>query len=157
MIRILLVSDNHGDRSMIKKVLQEEPHCSVKVHCGDSMMSYEAIKKDFTYCVRGNNDIDLKFPEFEIFKIYNWNIIVVHGDIITYKRSNHQEAYAKFAKQYNCNVLLHGHIHQLFDQEVDGVRIISPGSLAYPRSLVGKSYMVLELSKDKILTYVKIT
>ncbi|WP_434414681.1 YfcE family phosphodiesterase [symbiont of Argiope bruennichi] len=154
MLKILLVSDNHGDVSVLNKVLLQSDFCNIKVHCGDSVMDEEYIKKHFDYAVRGNNDFN-SLPIEQTFSYEKFRFLVIHGDEITWKRENYFKEFAEYAKKKNCNVVLHGHMHTIVDTTYDGVRIICPGALMYPRTSVGKTYMILNVSSSEINIFLK--
>ena len=52
MLKICLMSDNHGDEYSLSKVLSDNPACDYYIHCGDSLMSEDEIRPFIS--VKGN-------------------------------------------------------------------------------------------------------
>ena len=59
-MRILVVSDSHGDYNSLKKAIASQPTAEVIVHCGDGAKEVESLTTDFPekkiIAVRGNCD-----------------------------------------------------------------------------------------------------
>jgi hypothetical protein len=48
-----------------------------------------------------------------------------------------------------CDIAMYGHTHRPFLDTIDGVTILNPGSLSYPRQSGHQpSYMVMEMDDD---------
>lgn len=127
MLKICLCSDNHGDRSSIQKVLNDNPACDYYIHCGDSLMYPEELSP---FCsVEGNNDYDLDYPKERILEIGGHKILLIHGHGYTYSLNT----FAQKAKRNNCDMVFFGHTHVFTDLFHNGVRFINPGSTYYNR------------------------
>ena len=56
---------------------------------------------------------------------------------------------AKYTKEKECTVVIHGHTHLYQDETVDSIRILNPGSIALPREQgLQKTYMILTIGEE---------
>ena len=76
-------------------------------------------------------------------------------------RADEEDTYAAFLRQIEiagarraracgCQALFHGHTHMRLDQEVEGVRILNPGSLFFNREEALASYACVDLDNGQI-------
>ena len=143
-MKIVLMSDSHGRSQNIDKVLQLHPDADYYLHCGDIECD------EYTYpnliVVRGNNDYFGDFPEKRILVIGNHRILMMHSHTVySFQRTLKM---AEMAKAKGCDMVFFGHTHIAFDQVVDGVRLINPGSLFYSRDGKEISYCVITIQDD---------
>ncbi|WP_155591894.1 metallophosphoesterase [Lysinibacillus cavernae] len=143
-MKILVMSDTHGDSHVIDKVREFYPEIDVLIHCGDSELSFshealEGIKK-----VRGNCDREKAFPEEEFFTVNNVNIFVTHGHLFNVKSSILSLSYR--AKELGAQIVCFGHSHILGAEVIDDILFLNPGSLLKPRGRKEKSFAVVELN-----------
>ena len=148
-MKILIMSDTHGDCQVIDKVRNFYPEIDVRIHCGDSELPYvhdalKGMKK-----VRGNCDREEAFPEEEIFTVDDVRILVTHGHLFNVKSSMLSLTYR--AKELNAQIVCFGHSHILGAEMMDHILFINPGSLLKPRGRKEKSFAVLEI-KDSTFT-----
>ena len=82
-MRILVLSDTHGDFYSMKKALDAQPNAEAIIHCGDGGEQFEYIKQtcaDKTVVgVRGNCDLRSKLQPVEITEIGGKKIFVTLG------------------------------------------------------------------------------
>lgn len=142
MIKIAIMSDNHGDNSQIEDFLKFEKNANYYIHCGDSE-SYNPQILDKFYAVKGNNDWYLDLKREIVFSIGDHRILITHGHRVGY--FNREFLLADIAKERNCDIVVCGHTHVPMDVVVEGVRIINPGSTRLPRMGSANQYCVLEL------------
>ena len=147
--RIVLVSDNHRERKPLEWLKQTYPDRDLFVHCGDSEMTYEEMSGYI--CVCGNNDFGYgnNVPDHIVLKAGNHRIYVCHGhlDFRSYYRYGPM---AKRAKENGCDIVFFGHVHQPYDQTVDGVRLLNPGSIRGNRDMSPPSYMLVTVDGDEV-------
>lgn len=147
MIKIAIMSDNHGDSSQIEDFLKFEKDANYYIHCGDSE-TYNPNLLDKFYAVKGNNDWYLDLKNEMVFSVGDHRILILHGHCVGY--FNREYILADWAKEKNCNIVVCGHTHIPMDVEVDGIRVINPGSTRLPRNGTNNQYCVLELDGPKI-------
>ena len=139
-MQIIVVSDNHQDKDVLKKVLDDNPNVSLYLHLGDSEMFDYELSPFIT--VKGNNDyyidIDHRIVDLGMYKAY-----MCHG----HKMYLNEENMLNKALANNCKFFLFGHIHRPFIKEINGIYLLCPGSLNYPRSQEGCTYMKIHIDE----------
>ena len=147
MIKIAIMSDNHGDQSQIEDFLEFEKNANYYIHCGDSESYNPQILNKF-YAVKGNNDWYLDLKKEMVFSIEDHRILIIHGNQAGY--FNRAFILADLAKSKDCDMVVCGHTHVPMNEVVEGIRIINPGSTRLPRMGSDYQYCVLELDGPKV-------
>lgn len=151
-MRILIVSDTHGRDGNLSHVLSKTGPLDLLIHCGDVEGS-EAYIRQTAGCpariVAGNNDFFSGLPKEEEFMLGGYKVLLTHGHYYYVSMSSkylRQEAAAR-----GFQIVMYGHTHKpLIDQarEENGVTLINPGSLSYPRQDGRRpSYILMELDR----------
>lgn len=146
-MRILVVSDNHGERDVLEDILKRETF-DVSIHLGDSEFSEQYMKKNFTYFVQGNHDLYLPMELF--VEIDGIKFALCHGHTIGLSMWNRELPAVNLAKTSGVTVVLHGHTHVFEDKKVNGIRIICPGAVYMSRGPEGNGYIIITTDKGKI-------
>lgn len=130
-MRILVLSDSHGDYFTMQKIIKAQPNAEVVIFLGDGHYDFERCKLLLDgkriYAVKGNNDFHCDYPK---------NAIICEGGIKIYITHGHYE-YVKssfgrlitVAKDNNCTLALYGHRHEQREENCDGVKLFSPGAI----------------------------
>lgn len=150
-MRILVMSDNHHDWKSVEKILSSERY-DFSIHLGDAEVDERKVKLNFDKYVAGNHDQFSIHEDF--FNLEGIQFGILHGHTQGISVMKSFEHAFDFAKVNNLDVVLHGHTHIVADESRDGIRVICPGSITYPRSMHGSTYMVITLEKEKILKVV---
>ena len=83
-MRILVVSDTHGDLRSLIKAVDAQRKAEIIVHCGDGEEQQRFLKDNYKdkmiVAVRGNCDWNSFFPSKEIFKACGKTIFVTNRD-----------------------------------------------------------------------------
>lgn len=145
-MKIVLCSDNHGNISQLKRILNDNQKADYYLHCGDSQMNDVDLRPFVS--VKGNNDYGSYFPDFKVFEILNHRILMIHGN--RYIFMNSFILLAKKARELACDMVFFGHTHIFFDDYVDGIRMINPGSCFYNRDGSAPSYVTIEMDETNI-------
>ena len=145
--RIILISDNHRVEKAIADIRNQYCRGEILVHCGDSEMP--AYMLEGYVAVQGNNDDYKAYPDRRILKVAGHSILILHG---------HRDMFfgqygmlAEKAKSQECDIVMFGHTHRYFDDEIDGVRILNPGSIWHNRDGSEPSYMIVDLIDGRVL------
>lgn len=144
-MKILVVSDTHGrDRELETAVKREAPFDRL-IHCGDvegREIFIEALADCPCCIVAGNNDFFCDLPREQEITVGGKKALVTHGHY--YGVSIDLSGIADEARSRGCEIAFFGHTHKPVVAEKDGVLVINPGSLSYPRQAGRKSsYAVL--------------
>lgn len=129
-MRILVVSDTHGDLNTLIKAVNMQPKAEIIVHCGDGEEQVDYLKatyKDkFIVAVKGNCDWCSSLNAVETLNVMGKKIFVTHGHLYNAKRGYYQIICA--AREAKADVLLFGHTHMPMTSYEDGLYMMNPGS-----------------------------
>ena len=140
-MRILLISDSHGNNEAVDELIAKWPNVDLYLHAGDSESHPRSVYP--FRVVRGNRDYSFDMEDELLIPTPFGNILMRHKKEISPKK----------LQEKDVKIFIYGHTHIPECTKRKGVAFINPGSLAYPRSEYGPTYMVLDLNKD----YVNVT
>ena len=133
-MKILLVSDSHGDDLILKELKNEYPDMDHYLHAGDSQSSEYAI---FPFdSISGNCDC---YPFDERRKIYT---------PIGYLLMKHYPHLFSNEKE-GIKIFVHGHTHKWKISKEGEMYIICPGSISRPRDGTLGTYAILDLNEKE--------
>ena len=145
-MKILIVSDTHGHEENLERVVEKVGKIDCLLHLGDveGQEDYiEALVSCPVHIVAGNNDFFSELPREIVVTIGDYRILMTHGHY--YGVSMAFDQLADAAKQRGCNAAFFGHIHMPVLETEDGILLVNPGSLSFPRQRGRRpSYAVLE-------------
>lgn len=150
-MRILVLSDIHGDLRSAMQAVNAQPSADMLVFCGDGAEQFKYLKNvlpDKTVVgVRGNCDFGSDLQPTEIVTAGGKTLFITHGHLYQAKFSIYNMVCA--AREANADVLLFGHTHNAFQEYDDGLYIMNPGHC----SGYGASYGIVDITdKGDIVT-----
>lgn len=155
-MKILVISDSHGRRDLVELCVRQHPDAEVVLHLGDLWTDVKHMPelfpdRRFVY-VRGNCDFENEVPPVQCVTVENVTIYLTHG---------HQQgvkyglaALMSHARSKGAQICLYGHTHVPYNKYHDGLYVMNPGSLVYPRDSSVKSYGLIEICPQGIMTNV---
>lgn len=156
-MKILVVSDTHRKDDNLKRVLSEECPLDMLIHLGDAEGSEHFIP-DWVNpecrmeMVLGNNDFFSRLDREREIDIAGHKAFITHGHY--YGVSMEPEGLVDEAKSRGCDIAMYGHTHRPFLDMIDGVTVLNPGSLSYPRQEGRRpSYMIIHVDADGKMDY----
>lgn len=147
-MKILVVSDTHGNRQTLVKIL-EETGAEMLIHLGDEIddaLFMETIVALPVIKVPGNCDHRSAEPRELLKSIADRKFFITHGD--QYKVKISLSKLVDKAKELKASVALFGHTHIPLIQKEDGVLLINPGTLMSGSD--SKSYAILTVTPFKV-------
>lgn len=153
MIKILVISDTHGDTSLAEKVLEKHQDVDMVIHLGDYFRDADRLhelypKIHFEY-VYGNSDFMIgDVPMEKILEIEGQRILLTHGHRYSVKWGV-DRLHTK-ANSENIQLLLFGHTHIAQLVHGPGYIILNPGSISDPRGEDDESYAIVVIDHAKI-------
>ena len=130
-MRILVLSDSHGDYFTLKRAIEAQPTAEVVVFLGDGHMDFERCKPLLdgkkVYCVKGNNDFHCDYPKNAIIEEGELKIYITHGHY-EYVKSG-LGGLLSVSRRNNCKLALYGHTHNQQEDNYDGIKMFNPGSI----------------------------
>lgn len=143
-MRILVISDSHGDSLGIRKAVEQQPSAELVVFLGDG-------ERDFDLChiekpcikVRGNCDWGSQLPAFVVTEEKGYTIYCTHGYAENVKYGD--DILKMRARDCGAHIALYGHTHNPVTYYEDGLWIVNPGSLR------DGSYAVVDITKSGVI------
>ena len=148
-MKILIVSDTHGQEKNLEEVLKKEEPIDALIHLGDLECGEDFISthvKCPVYLVSGNNDFFCSLPREREITLGKYKVLITHGHY--YYVSLGVEELRRQAVARGYQVAMFGHTHKPYLETKDGVAILNPGSLSYPRQEGRRpSYMIMDIDE----------
>ena len=147
-MKVLIISDTHGNHKNLDRVLEQERPYGQVIHLGDIEGDedyLEAAAGCPVAAVRGNNDYFSPLPQEQVIEVAGKQAFITHGHY--YYVAAGIEHLAKEAKGRDVELVMFGHTHRPLIRQEQGLTILNPGSLSYPRQEDRRpSYIVMETS-----------
>ena len=150
-MKVLIVSDTHGRRGELEEIIELEKPFQFLIHCGDVEGDEEYIRQtagcDCVF-VKGNNDFFSDLSGSECFILEGFRVMVTHGHM--YGVSLNTAMLEEEARSRGVQIVMFGHTHRPYLEEKDGLILMNPGSVSYPRQ-PGRQpgYAVMEIRKNQ--------
>lgn len=149
-MRILIVSDTHGKHRNLDRALEAAGKIDMFIHLGDVEGGedyIDAVVDCEKHIVAGNNDFFSQLPREEEFYIGTKKAFITHGH--SYYVSMEKDRILDEGKTRGADIVMFGHTHYPYFEEKDGITLLNPGSLSYPRQPGRQgSYMIMEIESD---------
>lgn len=142
-MRILVVSDTHGDAYSLRKAVEREGNVAMIIHLGDGERDTAFLHGVPLLQVKGNCDFYSDLPTTIFTNEGGKNILCTHGHAFMVKYglgALRQEAIDKHA-----DIALYGHTHVPVHTYEDGLYLCNPGSLH------NGDYAVLEILPNGVM------
>lgn len=150
-MKVLIVSDTHGRHTGLDRVLEKEGEIDLLIHLGDVEGGEDYINATVDcekHMVKGNNDFFSELPREEEINVCGKKIFISHGH--PYYVSLDPEHIREEGASRNVDIVMFGHTHKPFFEDRDGLIVLNPGSLAYPRQEGRKgSYIIMTIEEGK--------
>ena len=147
-MKILVISDTHGNLDNIRKVIEKHKDIKNIFHLGDGKADIDIIKdecKDKTFFrVCGNCDSGTTEPVVLKETIEGKKFLLTHGHKFYVKEN--LNLLVDEAKKENADVALFGHTHKPIKEEIDEIIVFNPGSLEKEKG----SYGIIAVDKESL-------
>lgn len=147
-MKILVLSDSHGNFNSILRALDRESDIQFVIHAGDIQRDVDDLRDlrpDLTCAaVAGNNEFFHSFsqdPSQRIFTLEGKRIFLTHGHLFSVKQTLSQLAQA--ARAAEAEICIFGHTHKPYLEERNGILFFNPGSSS-------NSYGILEIQNGTV-------
>lgn len=151
-MRILIVSDTHRRDAALKELIDELKPLDMFIHLGDSEGSESKYAEWVNpscrmEMVRGNNDFFSMLDREREIRIGGHRAFLTHGH--AYNVSLGPEQLKREALARGCDIAMFGHTHKPYLRREEGITVLNPGSLSFPRQADRKpSYMIMEVGEN---------
>ena len=137
-MKILLVSDSHGDYEALDQLANKYPNMDLYLHAGDSEQDEFSIKPFIS--VRGNCDHYYDFPTFLVIPTPAGNIYIQHTPFVS----------KSVISEHNAKIVIHGHTHTRRKEMVNGILFINSGAISFARDKYDGSYAIIEIENQRV-------
>lgn len=148
-MRILVISDTHGNFPLAHKVCSIAEPFNVLIHLGDggddaAQLAY--ILDKMVIHIAGNCDVGSTSPRELLWECDGKKLLLVHGDAYGVKIG--LARLEKRAGEVGADAVLFGHTHCATVTTLSGIPAINPGTLMH--SSKHTSYAILEITSSGI-------
>ncbi len=158
-MKIVVMSDSHGDRRNVEKILSKHDDAAMFIHLGDGEREMHALllsRPQLNGCLhylQGNCDsgflISGTRSELILTLPYGHRIFAAHGH--SYQVKFGTGRIRQEAKANNADIVLYGHTHVRECSYDNGIYIINPGSVGCPRDGKPPCYAVIDISESGVM------
>jgi putative phosphoesterase len=151
-MRILVVSDTHGNYPLLAQVVKAAGMVDLLVHAGDGGNELIYLARDFPalsyVAVAGNCDPFSSLPRELVFSAGGHQLFLTHGDRYRVK----QDLLRLFleGQDRKARAIIFGHTHRPLIHYEQGILLFNPGSLYRNNAGEKPSYGWLTLGPDGI-------
>lgn len=165
-MKILLISDTHGQLNETLQILSQHSDADLTVHLGDIGFDLNYVKG--CELVKGNHDKNWNLPAKRKLKLEGRKALCLHGnifddetieevlqmkygeedDLMDICMHTMYKKLAAYAKRKGCDTVFFGHTHHQCWEELDGVTLVNPGSVCFGTPQSG--YAIVEIIGQKI-------
>jgi len=154
-MKILILSDSHGVTHLMEDVVRKHINDMVCVmFLGDYLEDCRQIESKFPnaafHMVPGNCDYYSNLPKELLIEVGSKRILMCHGHNHSVKVN--YDRIISFATAKRADICLFGHTHVPVSFQKNGILFLNPGSIAEPRGTKRKSYAVVEILGDVVLS-----
>lgn len=152
-MKILVISDTHGDINRAEEAVRINPDIDLIIHLGDYFRDAQKLSDIFPDIpieyIYGNSDFMIEdVPAEKLLVLCGKRIFLTHGHRYSVKW-DYNKLYKK-AEEMKADVLLFGHTHIPDLIQRDRYYVINPGSTSDPRDDSNESYAIIEINGEKI-------
>lgn len=151
-MKVAVVSDTHGRIEPFLNTLKQFNDVELIIHLGDTVEDATKIREKTKlpmFVVRGNNDyMDVNTPWRELVRINGHKILLTHGHKESVNFGETKLYYA--AKEAEAEMVIYGHTHVYLYEEIEGIKILNPGSAGYDRGFEYESFVLMDVMDDDI-------
>lgn len=147
-MKILLLSDTHGDLTKVYEIYEKLNNIDLIIHCGDYQKDAFDLEDHLgvpVVSVKGNCD-GSRTPDHKIVETPYGNLLITHGHLENAGYDYNLLLYA--AEAADCFATCFGHTHVPMCEDFDGIHLINPGSLSRPRDGSNGSYAILRCTEE---------
>jgi uncharacterized protein len=142
-MKILIVSDIHGDVEAFEHIVKNEPVDHI-VSLGDSECSAQTLNSVDTI-IHGNALMD--FGQAVAVKTFkSLKVVMTHGHLAHVHRGD--EGLIKLLKDHQAHLIMHGHTHVARFEYHPPYYLLNPGAIFGPRGSWPSSYALLTVESS---------
>lgn len=125
-MKICVISDSHGRRGLLEKVLESENFNWI-FFLGDGLNDFKNTNLKNIKKVSGNCDLFSCEAGTLIFSLNGIKIMLTHGHLFKVKAGNNE--LIQYAKKQGIKLVCYGHTHKESLNILDNIMLLNPGAL----------------------------
>lgn len=144
-----ILSDSHGDLELAEEAVSRMGGVDLLLHAGDYYHDALYLGERCGLPVRGvvgNCDRGVNGPQEELLELEGWRIYLTHGHLYGVKGGLLRLHFR--ARELGARIAVFGHTHVAQQEQVDGITLLNPGSIARSRLGDRGSFAMLELNES---------
>jgi putative phosphoesterase len=148
-MRILVISDTHGNFPLAFKACEMAETFDILIHLGDGGDDAELLEDALEVPVihiAGNCDLGSDSPRELLWECEGKKLLLVHGD--AYGVKNGLERLEHRAREVGADAVLFGHTHRATITTMSGLLAVNPGTLILPSQ--HKTFATLDITLQGI-------
>ncbi len=154
-MKVLVISDIHGDINKMEDILEEHSDSDVKIFLGDfqvSKIGQKELTAKFDFVVRGNNDYPGISQDTLLVDLDGVIAYITHGDrFFSLTEYVNKDKISKAGVKHGADIVMHGHDHKASISEHNGITVFNPGSPSFPRFGSKAAYGIIIIEDGKII------
>lgn len=148
-MKILVISDTHGDIDKAKRVIEENNGVNLIIHLGDYFRDAEKLSAIFPNIpieyIYGNSDFMIgDVPDEKLLEYHGKKILITHGHRYSVKWD--YDKLCRKAEEIKADMILFGHTHIADMIHKGSYCLLNPGSISDPRDDSSESYAIIEIN-----------
>lgn len=152
-MKILVISDTHGETDKAIKAIKNNQDIDLIIHLGDYFRDAQKISDIFPGIpieyIYGNSDFMVSdVPSEKLLQYSGKKIFITHGHRYSVKW-DYDKLYRK-AEEMKVDVILFGHTHVADMVKKEGYYLVNPGSISSPRDDASESYAIINIDDEKV-------
>jgi putative phosphoesterase len=152
-MRILVLSDTHGDIDKAEKVIRKSNGINLIIHLGDYFRDAQKLSSMFPDIpieyIYGNSDFMIDdVPAEKVLEFKGKKIFITHGHRYSVKWD--YDRLCEKAEEMGVDLLLFGHTHVAAMLKKNAYFIVNPGSISSPRDDSSESYAIIDINDEKV-------
>lgn len=153
-MRILVISDTHGDINKAEEAIKSNKEVDLIIHLGDYFRDAQKLSGMFPDIpmeyIYGNSDFMVEdVPAEKLLEVCGKRIFITHGHRYSVKW-DYGRLYKK-AEELKADAVLFGHTHIPEIIEKGDYFLLNPGSTSDPRDESDESYAIIDIASDRLV------
>lgn len=142
-MRYIILSDTHGNKKGVEKLLQTVEHDGV-IFAGDGESDFSNVNGNITM-VKGNCDFFSKLPQSVVTKINGTKVLITHGNMYGVKSG--LGSLIAYAESEEVQLVIYGHNHKQSLEKINGITYLNPGTFK-KSSTLKSSYAIIDFKDN---------
>ncbi len=124
------------------------------LHAGDvinpaSLFELRVLAGGSMTIVEGNRDHALDLPDIATYETEDVRLVLTHGHTFS-GGVRYRDQLARLGDEYDADVAIGGHTHEVLDDCVEGVRVLNPGSVTGAAPAMEQTMQTLEFCENEV-------